>query len=204
MSRPYHKYVFDTDKRVFVGDFNEMYRQEEQQQFDSWDQENMLHLAKQISLVLINRYNFSSILDYGCGKGHFSSLLKKKNNKVTGIDISSVAIEKAKARFPSINFMVADQTKFLAEYKEKHDLIIAMEVLSYIENWKSLLNRFADLTSHLLLTLYIPENPIGFVKTFTELRMEVEKHFFIEDEIMLNQNQVIFMLKPVENETNRS
>ncbi len=204
MSRPYHKYVFDTEKRVFVGDFDEMYRQEEQQQFDSWDQENMLHLAKQISLVLINRYNFSSILDYGCGKGHFSSLLKKKNNKITGIDISSVAIEKAAARFPSINFMVADQAKFLAEYNEKHDLIVAMEVLSYIENWKSLLARFADLTSHLLLTLYIPENPIGFVKSFADLKLEVEKHFFIEEEILLNRDQVIYMLKSTGNEATHS
>jgi trans-aconitate methyltransferase len=200
MSRPYHKYVFDAEKRVFVGDFDEMYRQEEEQHFDSWDQENMMHPARQIAFVVLNGYNFNSILDYGCGKGLFCSHLKKQNNKVRGIDISSVAIEKAKSRFADIDFIASDEKKFMSEYQSKHDLVIAMEVLSYISDWKKMIAHFSSLTSYFLLTLYIPDNPIGFVKSFDELKQQFGRHFITETEILINKDQILLMGKSRNNE----
>ncbi|MEP7263426.1 MAG: class I SAM-dependent methyltransferase [Bacteroidota bacterium] len=204
MSRPYHKYVFDAENRKFVGDFNEMYLQEEQQQFDSWDQENMLHPARQFALVLINRYNFNSILDYGCGKGHFCSHLKKLNNEITGVDISSVAIKKAEARFPEIKFLVSDDKKFIEEYTSHHDLVVAMEVLSYIENWRALIEHFSGVTERLLLTLYIPENPIGFLKSFDDLKNELNRFFIIETEILIDREQILIIAKSKNDERRHS
>jgi 2-polyprenyl-3-methyl-5-hydroxy-6-metoxy-1,4-benzoquinol methylase len=204
MSRPYHKYVFDAEKRIFVGSFDEMYSDEERLHFDSWDQENMSHPARQIALIVINRYNFNSVLDYGCGKGHFANQLTKKNNAVTGIDISAVAIEKAKTRFPAIDFSVCDEKKFIAEYEQQHDLVIAMEVLSYISSWEELIKKFSRITSHLLITLYIPDNPIGFVKSIADLKKVFGEWFNIETEILIDREQILLMGKSRNNEASRT
>ena len=97
----YHKYVFDSDKRKFKGNFEGMYQNEERDKFDSWGASNLRNLAKRIHLEIINSYNFQTILDFGCGKGAFTHLLKKRNNTVTGLDISKTAIKKAQATYGS-------------------------------------------------------------------------------------------------------
>ena len=38
---PYHKFVFDKDKRKFLGEFEGMYKSEEQEGFDSWNISNL-------------------------------------------------------------------------------------------------------------------------------------------------------------------
>ena len=73
----YHKYVFDTDKRKFKGNFEEMYQNEEREKFDSWHISNLTILARRVHLEIVNSYNFQTILDFGCGKGAFTHLLKK-------------------------------------------------------------------------------------------------------------------------------
>jgi len=74
---PYHKFVFDKDKRKFLGEFEEMYKSAEQEGFDSWNISNLSILSRRIHLEIINSYNFNSILDFGCGKGALTHLLKK-------------------------------------------------------------------------------------------------------------------------------
>jgi len=74
---PYHKFVFDKDKRKFLGEFEGMNKSEEQEGFDSWNISNLSILSRRIHLEIINSYNFNSILDFGCGKGALTHLLKK-------------------------------------------------------------------------------------------------------------------------------
>jgi len=40
----------------------------------------------------------------------------------------------------------------------------------------------------LYISLYLPSNPIGFVKTLEELRKEVCKYFKIEIDIVINKS----------------
>ena len=55
---PYHKFVFDKDKRKFLGEFEGMYKSEEQEDFDSWNISNLSILSRRIHLEIINsRYN---------------------------------------------------------------------------------------------------------------------------------------------------
>lgn len=104
----YHKYVFDVEKRTFIGDFENMYAHESIEKFDSWHQDDSRQLQRKICLEILNQYNFNTIVDIGCGKGALKHILKKKNNTCLGIDISQTAIDIAKERFNDIDFVVCD------------------------------------------------------------------------------------------------
>ena len=104
----YHKYVFDVTNQRFVGEFEEMYQQEKISNFDSWHLDDSRQINRKIALDILSFYNFEKIVDIGSGKGTLTHELKKSNNHVLGIDISSTAVEVAKARFPDIEFETAD------------------------------------------------------------------------------------------------
>jgi SAM-dependent methyltransferase len=195
----YHKYVFDIKNRKFVGQFEDMYINEDKDNFDSWFQEDITHLKTVISLSILNQYNFNTILDVGCGKGTITHLLKKKNNYVLGVDISKTAINKAKVKYPEIDFQVLKSDEILLLNKE-FDLVIAMEILSYLENWKNFIEKVSKISNYFFISLYIPPNPIGFVKTFEDLSNEVEKYFEIVTKIINETENNIFIL--AQNKTN--
>lgn len=203
----YHKYVFDIENRKFIGDFETMYENESKENFDSWHQDDTRQLARKIDLAILNDYNFEKILDIGCGKGSLTHLLKKKNNVVTGVDISQTAINIAKERFPDISFFCKDIGN-IDNYKELvkeiggFNLIFTSEVFSYIENWKQLLVEMSKTTQFFMISLYIPENPIGFVKSEGELVDEIKKSFKVIEHISINTTNfvVVFATRKVENE----
>ena len=200
----YHKYVFDTKNRRFLGKFEEMYRKEKEGKFDSWHQDDLRHLDKQICLNIVNTYNFNKILDIGCGKGAFTQFLKKSNNVVIGYDISEAAIEMAKARFTDIEFRVADisDKNFMGKRGEV-DLIVCMEVLSYIKNWQNLLKKFSRMAQFVLIKLFIPEDPIGYVKNFDQLLFEFSASFqILEDVRLINRKIYILFGKSLNNNKN--
>lgn len=191
MANPYHKYVFDLDNRTFVGAFEEMYQQENLENFDSWFQDDLNHLTKRLSLSLLSQYNFGSILDFGCGKGTFTHLLKKVNNEVTGIDISETAVAKAQAKYPHLTFHAAKADYFKSA--PSYDLIVAMEVLSYLENWDEVIGDMAKCGKYVLISLFIPPNPIGYVKSFDALESVVRRHFKIHTKLLANDDCLLLM-----------
>ncbi len=75
----------------------------------------------------------ASILDVGCGGGHFLYYLKTKGyNNFKGIDISvqQVAFCKQKIDAETIN---ADAFDFLNKHKQEFDLIVSHDVLEHIK-----------------------------------------------------------------------
>lgn len=121
-------------------------------------------------------------------------LFKKTNNSVTGIDISETAISKASAKYPDISFIAAGAEYFL-KLLNNVDLVIAIEVFSYLENWKEVLEDIANRCTYFIICLYIPPNPIGFVKTIDELEENLQKHFTIETRLIVNNESTIFFTK---------
>lgn len=194
----YHKYVFDIDNREFVGEFELMYQNESKENFDSWHQDDTRQLQRKIDLAVLEDYNFERVIDIGCGKGSLTHLLKKKNNQVMGIDISPTAVAIASERFADIDFFALDVSnisefhKFM-ESQGPIDLIFTSEVFSYIENWKELLGEIAKISKYFMISLYIPENPIGFVKSESELINEISKYFNIIEHITLNTGSFVIV-----------
>lgn len=199
---PYHKYVFDLKNKKFIGKFNEMYQREDVEDFDSWFSSDLTHLPKLISLAILNRYNFKNILDFGCGKGSFTHILKKRNNYVLGLDISKTAIKKAKVNYGNkIDFMVIQDNDFTSfVQKQKFDLTIILETLSYIENWRKAIKDISKFSIYIYITLYIPANPIGFVKSFQELIDAIENYFNIEEKIIYNDESIFILAKNLSKE----
>lgn len=68
----------------------------------------------------------STILEFGCGTGDLLASLKPKTG--LGIDISEKMLEKARAKYPEINFLKGDAEHI--ELKEKYDFVIISDLLS--------------------------------------------------------------------------
>lgn len=190
----YHKYIFGLNKREFIGKFEEMYKNESKEIFDSWHQEDNRQLQRKVDLAIINGYNFTSILDLGCGKGAFTHLFKKMNNRVVGIDVSKTALAMARERYPDIEFhhldikKIENLKKILSRFFSRGvDLVLASEILSYLKGWKRVLKLLSSHAKFLLISLDIPKNPIGFVKSEIELVEECKKYFEIIEWISIRK-----------------
>jgi SAM-dependent methyltransferase len=189
----YHKYIFDSETRSFVGNFEEMYQREDIEKFDSWEQNNVNHMTKKLAMEILSGYNFNSIIDFGCGKGAFTNLLRKNNNSVIGIDISYTALAKAKLSYPLVDFQVGD-AEYLSTLPHV-DLIVAIEVFSYIHNWREIIEVISKRCTYFFITVYIPPNPIGFIKSIDELKKALTNNFSIVTELVVNNDSSIFFLK---------
>jgi ubiquinone/menaquinone biosynthesis C-methylase UbiE len=73
-----------------------------------------------------------NILVVGCGSQNEMSIVNDEA-KATGIDISEVAIKKARKQFPQFNFTVADATK-LPFGDKKFDCVVCSEVIEHIKD----------------------------------------------------------------------
>lgn len=87
-----------------------------------------------LALSLIPK-NVGSVLDVGCGDGYLCSVLKEKVGMVSGMDISETRIKRAKKGFKGIDFRTGDVTA-LPYKNDFFDLVIAVEVLEHIRNFK--------------------------------------------------------------------
>ena len=188
--KSYHKFVFNENNREFVGEFEEMYKEED---IDPWHCSDLRVTAKKIHKAILSDMNWSYILDYGCGKGAFTHTLKKNNNRVVGVDVSQNAIKKA------IN-MYGHLVEFSTLKDEEsigggYDLIVCLEVLSYIKLYEDQLRKFSNMGAYIYLSLYIPTNPIGFVKSIDNLITSVDLYFNIEQKIIFNDESVFLLGK---------
>jgi len=50
------------------------------------------------------------VIDVGCGEGWFCAALAERGLAVAGVDVSRVAIDRARARFPALRFEVSGET----------------------------------------------------------------------------------------------
>lgn len=87
--------------------------------------------------------NKPKILDLGCGFGALKEYLNPQDyGFCTGVDISSVAIKRAKSKYyPNCEFIVADIHRFFPD--STFDIIIFNEVLYYLDNQIEIVERFA-------------------------------------------------------------
>lgn len=188
MPEPYHRYVYDEERRVLVGAFEEMYRNEERDGYDSWHQDDLGKTWRALVLAMINARRAASILDIGCGKGAFTSCLRA--TRILGLDVSETALEKARARNPEAEFRCLPAEK-ISTLDERFDLAVCLEMLSYVADWPRFLREVSKMAESLVLSLYLPPTPpIGYVKSFGELRDGVQAAWEITCEALVTEQSV--------------
>jgi 2-polyprenyl-3-methyl-5-hydroxy-6-metoxy-1,4-benzoquinol methylase len=84
---------------------------------------------------LRNHAAIRSVLDVGCGDGNFTCSLSEAGYSLFGIDTSAGGIEKAKARYPKIEFAVAsayDDYLTVFDRSTPFDAIVCIEVIEHL------------------------------------------------------------------------
>lgn len=111
-----------------LNEFNNFYNKE-----DPWDIEKSIpNLVRQeiLNTKFKNCY-FQNGLDIGCGEGNLTASMKFVNN-FDAIDISKVALSRAKKRYPKINFQELDIRDLSSIRNNKYDFISCFETLYYV------------------------------------------------------------------------
>ena len=80
-------------------------------------------------------------LDIGCGTGELLRQLAERGFEVTGIDLSEVAISKAK-QYPG-TYVAGDFMK--VDFKDKYDVIFINKVLAFAEDKKAFIKKAKSL-----------------------------------------------------------
>ena len=105
-------------------------------------------------LILEQFGHVGAILEIGCGEGHQSQELLKVCDDLVGVDVSARAVERAKTRCPGATFVAGDI--FTSDFLQgrRFDLVVACEVLYYIQDVAAALSRFQELGDAALVTYY--------------------------------------------------
>ena len=95
------------------------------------------------------------MLEVGCGEGHQSQRLLETCKTLCGIDVSHRAVVRAKRRCPRGLFFEGDIfTAKVLKGTDRFDLVVACEVLYYMENIPAVLKRISQIGSACLVTYY--------------------------------------------------
>ncbi|MCU0447104.1 MAG: class I SAM-dependent methyltransferase [Microscillaceae bacterium] len=123
----YHDYVIKDGQ--FVGKFEEMYAKFD----DPWMQSNQPNkYSRTAGIIHLKNFQIKSVLECGCGLGYYADWIFRETGIVPhSVDVSEVAIQKAKTLFPNLHFEVADITSDLAKFKAV-DCVMFAEIVWYI------------------------------------------------------------------------
>jgi SAM-dependent methyltransferase len=153
---------------------------------DEWPQEK-----KERIFDIIRNFNLPQkglALDFGCGNGVFSEVLKKAlpGWEIFGCDISENAIVNAKNRCPDCTFFVSDDEQSV---DIKFDLIFSHHVLEHVYDIDKTMLEMSNLSKSISsIFIVLPcGNEDSFEYNISSLRVDginkcMEDRFFFEDE----------------------
>lgn len=100
--------------------------------YSTWAHEGLADYRVRQTLEQVGNHP-RRILDYGCGQGKWTPLLRDMftDAEIVGIDISEVAIAKASLKFPQNQFLFFDGDRASLE-DSNFDLIFSFHVLEHV------------------------------------------------------------------------
>ena len=139
----YQDYVIKDGQ--LVGAFNEMYRDYEDPLEQTYREEGSLE--KMIVLELMSQYGHKRALEFGCGFGHYTSKIHTVIDCECGVDVSDIAIKKARLRHPKPSFFVADLLDISVIKNFNPDCICLIEITWYVLDKLDEFKKLISLTS---------------------------------------------------------
>ncbi len=153
----------------------------------------------QPAIDLVNRINVENpkkILDVGSGPGNSTKVLYDffPNAKIIGIDNSLSMVEKAKEKYPNLEFMICDANKDLSKLDRDFDIVFSNACIQWIPNHKKLLKEMMSLLNvGGMLAIQIPMN--GEAELYKIIANVVDNPKWGFNNVELEHNEI---LKPYE------
>lgn len=127
---------------------------------DPWNMESTLERARfEATNRVIERAfgRVGSVLELGCGEGHQTEYFARLSERQYGVDVSQLAVERAKKRLPQAEFATTDIFgQPWGEQRHRFDLVTACEVLYYLSEPDKTLARMRQLGRCGLVTFFAP------------------------------------------------
>lgn len=125
------------------------------------------------SLIYPIKDEIESAFEIGCGEGYLTKHVKDMGILIKGADISEKVIEHARKIHPSIKFSVKSIYE-IGNQNEKHNLILASEVLEHLEKPDYAINELKKSTNKYIF-LSVPNEP--FFRLANILRLKYINDF---------------------------
>lgn len=111
-------------------------------------------------LSIVEKYSSDSIVEIGCGEGHVLKKISEKypNLKLKGCDINEDALKLARVTLPEVLFEKIDILEPFS-IADKTDIVLVLEVIEHIANYKKALENIASLKSKYFV-ISVPNEPI--------------------------------------------
>jgi|TARA_B110000261_G_scaffold27811_1_gene31123 predicted TPR repeat methyltransferase len=95
------------------------------------------------TIKTLNKFDFSKVIELGCGTGKNTTFLLKKADEIIGLDFSQEMLNKAKAKIKDerVEFRKADLTKSWEIDNDFADLITCSLTLEHIKNLNHIFNQ---------------------------------------------------------------
>ena len=132
-------YIFkeNNEEIEFVGDFDGLYAEQEDpwhQSGNSGDIKDYYFYARKKLGLQLKEIHPKTLLEVGCGLGYTTKLIQQDvpDCRVEGMDISGVAIEKARKLFPELAFSKGSIADATLRLQRKYEVIILNQLLWYV------------------------------------------------------------------------
>ncbi len=108
---------------------------------------------------LVSESGARSVLDAGCGEGFVTDYLARRDPSLalTGIDVSSEAIDYARKNFGHASFLVGSVLA-LPFGDASYDTVLCSEVLEHIPDWEQAITELKRVARHYVL-ITVPREP---------------------------------------------
>ncbi|MCE1188395.1 MAG: class I SAM-dependent methyltransferase [Ignavibacteria bacterium] len=115
-----------------------------QQDYNTWsatydtDQNLTRDLDKEVLAQLFSGKKYGKILEFGCGTGKNTAMLRSHAEELIAIDFSEGMLERAKEKIndPAVQFLVGDITKAWAFAESSFNAVTCDLILEHIEDLK--------------------------------------------------------------------
>ncbi|MGA2062775.1 MAG: class I SAM-dependent methyltransferase [Thermoguttaceae bacterium] len=172
------------DKIAAVAFYEERYAQGYMDEWPPQKKDRIFQIIRNLDLP-----HAGDALDFGCGNGIFTNVLRyalPAGWKVYGTDISQIAIENAKKRYPECLFFAVDDKQFIGRH---FDFLFTHHVLEHVYDLPKVFKEMTDRLKDKSAMLHIL--PCGNGGSFEHnvcllrkdgINTQLENRFFFEDE----------------------